>query len=80
MYWALSYLAYTKDLADSRKSRDRLFADDTIVFLTKNSQSDAQILQDDLLKLEQWKSDRSMEFNPDKCEAEAYNYSRGYDL
>ena len=25
-------------------------------------------LQDDLLKLEQWESDWSMEFNPDKCE------------
>ena len=41
---------------------------DTIVYLTINSQSDAQTLQDDLLKLEQWESDWSMEFNPDKCE------------
>ena len=32
------------------------------------SESDAQTLQDDLLKLEQWESDWSMEFNPDKCE------------
>ena len=62
------FLAYINDLPDSLKSKARLFADDTIVYLTINSQSDAQTLQDDLLKLEQWESDWSMEFNPDKCE------------
>ena len=36
--------------------------------LTITSESDAQTLQDDLLKLEQWESDWSMEFNPNKCE------------
>ena len=55
-------------LPDSIKSRARLFADDTIVYMTISSRSDAQTLQDDLLKLEQWESDWSMEFNPDKCE------------
>ena len=48
------FLAYINDLADSLKSKARLFVDDTIVYLTINSQSDAQTLQDDLLKLEQW--------------------------
>ena len=62
------FLAYINDLPDSLKSKDRLFADDTVVYLTINSQSDAQTLQDDLLKLEQWESNWSMEFNPDKCE------------
>ena len=62
------FLAYISDLPDSLKSKARLFAGDTIVYLTVNSQSDAQTLQDDLLKLEQWESDWSMEFNPDKCE------------
>ena len=62
------FLAYINDLPDSLKSRARLFADDTIVYLTINPQSEAQTLQYDLLKLEQWESDRSMEFNPDKCE------------
>ena len=61
------FLAYIYNLPDSLKSKARLFADDTIVYLTINSQSDAQTLQDDLLKLEQWESDWSMEFNPDKC-------------
>ena len=62
------FLAYINDLPDSLKSKARLFADDTIVYLTINSQSDAQTLQDDLSKLEQWESDWSMEFNPDKCD------------
>ena len=62
------FLAYINDLPDSLKSRARLFADDTIVYLTITSESDAETLQDDLLKLEQWESDWSMEFNPDKCE------------
>ena len=62
------FLAYINDLPDSLKSKARLFADDTIVYLTINSQSDAQTLQDDLLKLEQWESNWTMEFNPDKCE------------
>ena len=62
------FLAYINDLPDSIKSRARLFADDTIVYMKISSQSDAQTLQDDLLKLEQWESDWSMEFNPDKCE------------
>ena len=62
------FLAYFNDLPDSLKSKARLFADETIVYLTINSQSDAQTLQDDLFQLEQWESDWSMEFNPDKCE------------
>ena len=60
------FLAHINDLPDSLKSRARLFADDTIVYLTITSESDAQTLQDDLLKLEQWESDWSMEFNPEK--------------
>lgn len=62
------FLAYINDLPDSLKSRTRLFADDTIVYLTINSESDPEILQNDLKKLEQWESNWSMEFNPDKCE------------
>jgi len=62
------FLAYINDLPDSIKSKARLFADDTIVYLTVKSSSDAQILQNDLHSLEKWERDWSMEFNPDKCE------------
>ena len=64
------FLAYINDLPDSLKSKARLFADDTIVYLTTciNSPSDPEILQADLHKLEKWESNRSTEFNYDKCE------------
>ena len=62
------FLAYINDLPDSLKSRARLFADDTIVYLTINSKSDSETLQSDLHKLEEWESTWSMEFKPDKCE------------
>ena len=40
------FLAYINDLPSSLKSKARLFADDTIVYLTINSHPDAQTLQD----------------------------------
>jgi len=45
-----------------------MFADDTIIYLTINSNSDSLSLQDDLKHLETWEKTWSMEFNPDKCE------------
>ena len=62
------FLAYINDMPDNIISRVRLFADDTIVYLTINSDSDACTLQKDLSNLEKWESVWSMEFNPDKCE------------
>ena len=62
------FLAYINDLPDSLKSRARLFADDTIIYLTIASENDAQKLQNDLKSLECWEHDWAMEFNPDKCE------------
>jgi hypothetical protein len=55
------------DLPDSVKGKVRLFADDTLVYLTIRFKQDAQTLQDDLHALETWEKDWSMEFNPDKC-------------
>lgn len=62
------FLAYINDLPDSVKSRVRLFADDTIVYLVIRSSSSAESLQQDLKLLELWEQDWAMEFNPDKCE------------
>ena len=44
----------------------RLFADDTIVYLTIKSHASAQSLQEDLHNLELWGKEWSMEFYPDK--------------
>ena len=62
------FLACINDLPDSVKSKVRLFADDTILYLTVKSTTDANILQNDLHALEQWEQDWSMEFNSDMCE------------
>jgi len=62
------FLAYINDLPDTLKCRVRLFADDTVVYLTINSKHDSETLQDDLKKLESWENKWSMSFNPDKCE------------
>ena len=62
------FLVYINDLPDSVKCNARMFADDTIVYLTINSISDSLSLQQDLLSLESWERAWSMEFNPDKCE------------
>ena len=61
------FLAYINDLPDSLKSKPRLFADDTIVYLIINSNSDPDTLQNDLYKLG-WVANWPMEFHFDKCE------------
>ena len=53
---------------DTLKSNVRLFADDTIVYLTISALTDCHTLQTDLHKLEKWEEEWLMSFNPDKCE------------
>ena len=45
----------------------RLFADDTIVYMTVTNESDAATLQKDLELLEEWETKSQMSFHPDKC-------------
>lgn len=49
------------------KSTVRLFADDTIAYLTITSENDALALQTDLNKLGIWEKKWKMEFHPGKC-------------
>ena len=62
------FLLYINDMPDMIQSNIRLFADDTIMYLTVSNQTDCQALQADLNKLETWESEWLMAFNPDKCE------------
>ena len=61
------FLIYIYDLPDSTKSKVRLFADDTAIYLAVSSLQDAQISQQDFDHLNKWKLEWNMEFNPGKC-------------
>ncbi|MCG8048091.1 MAG: hypothetical protein JAY66_20795 [Candidatus Thiodiazotropha taylori] len=61
------FLIYINDLPDMTKSKVRLFADDTAIYLAVSSLRDAQILQQDLDHLHKWELEWDMEFNPGKC-------------
>ena len=61
-------LYFINDLPDQLKSRVRLFADDAIIYLTVQSDADADHLQQDLNKLSEWTSKWMMELNTNKCE------------
>ena len=47
-YWVHVFLSYKNDMPGTIKSKIRLFADDTIMYLTVSNQSDCQDLQSDL--------------------------------
>ena len=63
------FLAYINDLPDQVKSRVRLFADDTAIYLAISSEGESITLQNDLLHtLEIWEKQWDMSFNPSKCQ------------
>ena len=61
------FLFYINDIPVGIDSTVRLFADDTIMYLTISSMSDAQKLQNDLDKLASWENKWDMSFHPQKC-------------
>ena len=62
------FLYYINDIPDNVKSKVRLFADDTIMYLAINSNTDASCLQRDLDQLSKWESAWQMAFHPEKCQ------------
>jgi hypothetical protein len=54
-------------MPDTLKSNVRLFADDTMVYLTISALTDCHTLQSNLHKLDKWEEEWLMSFNPDKC-------------
>ena len=68
-FWALyfSHLYYWPSGILSN-STVRLFADDTLLYLTIHNSSDCDKLQEDLSNLERWESDWQMSLHPEKCQ------------
>ena len=64
----LLFLAYINDLPENVKSKVRLFADDTAIYLSLTSVNQSITLQNDLKSLEIWENKWDMEFNPSKCQ------------
>ena len=63
----LLFLIYINDLLDGISSGGKLFADDSKLFRKISSQTDRQILQEDLNKLHEWSRKWLMSFNEQKC-------------
>ena len=61
-------LAYINDLPDQVKSRVRLFAYDTAIYLAISSEGESITLQNDIFTLERWEQRWEMSFNPSKCQ------------
>ena len=66
------FLFYINDMPEGIRSRVRLFADDTIVYLTITSDTDVEYLQD-LDKLAEWEGKWKMAFHPDKYNSQKEN-------
>ena len=62
------FLIYINDLPEEVYSQVRLFADDTALYLTLESEDDSSTLQNDLNILSAWETRWDMGFNPSKCQ------------
>ncbi len=62
------FLFYINDIPEGLHSTVRLFADDTIAYLAVSSNADAESLQEDLRRLEEWERKWQMEFHHGKCQ------------
>ena len=70
------FLIYINDLPDHVRSKVRLFADDTALYLTLDTPDSYNTLQKDLDNLQIWESLWDMEFNPSKCQVIQVTRSR----
>lgn len=61
------FIIYINDLENDLVSRVGKFADDTKMSKSVRCVQDAEILRDDLKKLDEWAQNWQMQFNKDKC-------------
>jgi hypothetical protein len=72
----LMFLLYINDIGENIRSSERLFADDSLVYMAVSSRNDCQRLQDDLTTMVNWSKKWQMIFNPSKC----YTLRHGTDV
>ena len=63
----LMFLIYINDIGVNIQSRNRLFADDTLLYATVSSKDDANTIQQDLDSLVAWTNLWQMSLNRDEC-------------
>ena len=61
------FLIFINDLLEKIKSKGKLFADDTKLYRSVKTQADRELLQEDLLKLQDWCQKWLLQFNEKKC-------------
>ena len=61
------FIIYINDLGCGLVSKIEKFADDTKMCKSISSAKDAEILRNDLIRLDQWSKDWQMQFNLEKC-------------
>ena len=64
----LPFLIFINNITKNTSSNVRLFADDFLLYHTRNCEADAITLQKDIDIMQQWEAKWLMEFKPDKCE------------
>ena len=68
LFGPILFLVYINDLPEQVRSRVRLFADNTAMYLALSSHTEGQVLQNDLLSLEKWEKMWDMNGNLSKCQ------------
>ena len=63
----LPFLIYINHMDEDIVSKFSNFADDSKVAKVVNDFEDAEILRDDIVRLQNWSRDWQVEFNSDKC-------------
>ena len=69
MISALCFALYVNDLPRDMSSRVLLYADDAKLFRQISCQNDADILQNDLVKLHEWSKTWKLDLNASKCKS-----------
>ena len=69
------FVLYITDIDIGIRSNIQKFADDTKIYRQIDSEGDIKILQEDLIKLEEWSKKWLLKFNVDKCKTTHFGHA-----